>query len=139
MHPPDICFRDFEKVLLKARPTVSKGDLTVPPPGATTPHAAITALREFSPPHSLCQALSCVLNYFAGEHSCGPALDQVTVIVDIGEASEKLAFEIDWHSMRSRAICWLTNAIARVSWSNGRLYATAQIFEKYANEFGEEA
>ncbi len=32
VHPPDICFRDFEKVLLKARPTVSKDDLTVPLP-----------------------------------------------------------------------------------------------------------
>mmetsp|Transcript_16506 Transcript_16506/g.49413 ORF Transcript_16506/g.49413 Transcript_16506/m.49413 type:complete len:438 (+) Transcript_16506:269-1582(+) len=29
VHPPDICFRDFEKVLLKARPTVSKDDLTI--------------------------------------------------------------------------------------------------------------
>lgn len=29
VHPPDICFRDFEKVLIKARPTVSKDDLIV--------------------------------------------------------------------------------------------------------------
>lgn len=29
VHPPDICFRDFEKVMLRARPTVSKDDLGV--------------------------------------------------------------------------------------------------------------
>lgn len=29
VHPPDICFRDFEKVMLRARPTVSKDDLGI--------------------------------------------------------------------------------------------------------------
>jgi Vps4 C terminal oligomerisation domain len=29
VHPPDISFRDFEKVMLRARPTVSKDDLGI--------------------------------------------------------------------------------------------------------------
>jgi len=29
VHPPNITFRDFEKVLLRARPTVSAADLAV--------------------------------------------------------------------------------------------------------------
>lgn len=29
MHPPKISYRDFEKVLLRARPTVSAADLEI--------------------------------------------------------------------------------------------------------------
>ena len=29
VHPPNINMRDFEKVLLRARPTVSQGDLKI--------------------------------------------------------------------------------------------------------------